>query len=161
MKVKGNGWFDHEWTSHLANNQAMGWDWFSLHLSDGSKLMAFRMHAANQSEKVRKDNDKRGENHVNEVYITASYIAENGNKETLSQDDISISPLKNETIQRENSRHVVPSHWQIKIPSKDIDVTISAFKKDQWNDSVFPYYEGRVEVKGSHSGSGFMELTGY
>lgn len=161
MNVKGNGWFDHEWTSHLANNQAMGWDWFSLHLSDGSKLMAFRMHAANQSEKVSKDNDKHGESHVNEVFTTASYIAENGNKETLSQNDISISPLKNESIQRENSRHVVPSHWQIKIPSKDIDVTVSAFKKDQWNDSVFPYYEGRVQVKGSHSGSGFMELTGY
>jgi len=161
INVKGNGWFDHEWTSHLANNQAMGWDWFSLHLSDGSKLMAFRMHAANKSEKVRKDNDKHGENHVNEVFTTASYITENGNKETLSQNDILISPLKYETIQRENSRHFVPSHWQIEIPSKDIDVTISAFKKDQWNDSVFPYYEGRVQVNGSHSGSGFMELTGY
>ena len=161
IKVKGNGWFDHEWTSHLANNQAMGWDWFSLHLNDGSKLMAFRMHAAKQNERVSKDYDKHDENHVNEVYTTASYITENGRKETLSQNDISISPLNNETIHRSNRRHIVPSHWQIKIPSKDIDVTVSTFKKDQWNDSVFPYYEGRVEVQGSHSGSGFMELTGY
>jgi len=158
FNVTGKGWFDHEWTSHLANNQAMGWDWFSLHFDNGTKLMAFRMHATNQNEK---DSENSGENHMNEIYTTASYITENGDKETLSADDISISPIQREMIKRENRSHLVPVQWKIIIPSKNIDVSVSAFKKDQWNDSVFPYYEGRVEIEGSHSGSGFMELTGY
>ncbi|HAM18810.1 MAG TPA: hydrolase, partial [Alteromonas macleodii] len=68
VRVTGKGWFDHEWTSHLANSEAMGWDWFSLHLDDGSKLMAFRMHAMNE-------NMKNSKSKHSEIFTTASYIA--------------------------------------------------------------------------------------
>ncbi|MEQ3652637.1 MAG: lipocalin family protein, partial [Glaciecola sp.] len=30
-----------------------------------------------------------------------------------------------------------------------------------WNPALFPYYEGAVNISGSHSGEGFLELTGY
>ena len=151
LKVSGKGWFDHEWTSHLANSQAMGWDWFSLHLDDGSKLMAFRMHASTG----------RSKNEKNEVYTTASYITTEGIKETIDQASISITPVKYETIKSGETNRTVPTAWQIRIPKKNINATVAAFKKNQWNDSLFPYYEGRVKISGSHLGSGFMELTGY
>ena len=154
VKVTGKGWFDHEWTSHLANSEAMGWDWFSLHLDDGSKLMAFRMHAMNE-------NMKNSKSKHSEIFTTASYIAENGTKETIEQANVSITPTAYETINEGGVARAVPTIWRIQIPIKDIDVTTSPFKKGQWNNSLFPYYEGRVEIKGSHSGSGFMELTGY
>lgn len=154
VKVTGKGWFDHEWTSHLANSEAMGWDWFSLHLDDGSKLMAFRMHAMNE-------NMKNSKSKHSEIFTTASYIAENGTKETIDQANVSITPTAYETINEGGVARAVPTIWRIQIPIKDIDVTTSPFKKGQWNHSLFPYYEGRVEIKGSHSGSGFMELTGY
>lgn len=154
VKVTGKGWFDHEWTSHLANSEAMGWDWFSLHLDDGSKLMAFRMHAMNE-------NMKNSKSKHSEIFTTASFIAGNGTKETIEQANISITPTAYETINEGESPRSVPTAWRIKIPIKDIDVSISPFKENQWNNSLFPYYEGRVEIKGSHSGSGFMELTGY
>jgi predicted secreted hydrolase len=154
VKVTGKGWFDHEWTSHLANSEAMGWDWFSLHLDDGSKLMAFRMHAMNE-------NMKNSKSKHSEIFTTASFIAGNGTKETIEQANISITPTAYETINEGESPRSVPTAWRIKIPIKDIDVSISPFKENQWNNSLFPYYEGRVEIKGSHSGIGFMELTGY
>ncbi|TKB03535.1 hydrolase [Alteromonas portus] len=154
VKVTGKGWFDHEWTSHLANSEAMGWDWFSLHLGDGSKLMAFRMHAMNKSMKNSKSKHS-------EIFTTASYIAENGTKETIEQVNVSITPMSYETINEGESPRSVPTAWRIQIPEKDIDLSIRPFKENQWNNSLFPYYEGRVEIKGSHSGSGFMELTGY
>ena len=162
VQVKGKGWFDHEWTSHLANSEAMGWDWFSLHLNDGSKLMAFRMHASNESQ-------EKNETQNSEIFTTASYISQNGMKETIEQADLSITPTDYELIQEESkqggkqgsSARFVPTSWRIQLPTKDIDVLVSAFKENQWNDSLFPYYEGRVEIDGSHSGSGFMELTGY
>ena len=154
VEVTGKGWFDHEWTSHLANSEAMGWDWFSLHLDDGSKLMAFRMHAMNE-------NMKNSKSKHSEIFTTASYIAENGTKETIDQANVSITPTAYETINEGESPRSVPTAWRIQIPIKDIDVSISPFKENQWNNSLFPYYEGRVEIKGSHSGSGFMELTGY
>ena len=154
VKVTGKGWFDHEWTSHLANSEAMGWDWFSLHLDDGSKLMAFRMHAMNE-------NMKNSKSKHSEIFTTASYIAENGTKETIDQANVSITPTAYETINEGESPRSVPTAWRIQIPEKDIDLSIRPFKESQWNNSLFPYYEGRVEIKGSHSGSGFMELTGY
>ena len=154
LKVAGKGWFDHEWTSHLANSEAMGWDWFSLHLDDGSKLMAFRMHAMNE-------NMKNSKSKHSEIFTTASYIAENGMKETIDQANVSITPTAYETINEGESPRSVPTAWRIQIPEKDIDLFIRPFKENQWNNSLFPYYEGRVEIKGSHSGSGFMELTGY
>ena len=154
LKVAGKGWFDHEWTSHLANSEAMGWDWFSLHLDDGSKLMAFRMHAMNE-------NMKNSTSKHSEIFTTASYIAKNGTKETIEQANVSITPTAYETINEGESPRSVPTAWRIQIPEKDIDLFIRPFKESQWNNSLFPYYEGRVEIKGSHSGSGFMELTGY
>ena len=154
VRVTGKGWFDHEWTSHLANSEAMGWDWFSLHLDDGSKLMAFRMHAMNE-------NMKNSKSKHSEIFTTASYIAENGTKETIDQANVSITPTAYETINEGESPRSVPTAWRIQIPEKDIDLFIRPFKENQWNNSLFPYYEGRVEIKGSHSGSGFMELTGY
>lgn len=154
FNVKGLGWYDHEWTSHLANSNAMGWDWFSLHLDDGSKLMAFRMHATGAGTKGTK-------NRGNEIYTTASYITVSGDKETLALNEISIVPLDNEQITTLNTEHDVPTTWQITIPSKGVDITVSPFKSGQWNNSVFAYYEGRVSVTGTHKGAGFMELTGY
>ena len=154
VRVTGKGWFDHEWTSHLANSEAMGWDWFSLHLDDGSKLMAFRMHAMNE-------NMKNSKSKHSEIFTTASYIAKNGTKETIEQANVSITPTAYETINEGGVARAVPTIWRIQIPIKDIDVTVNQFKENQWNNSLFPYYEGRVEIKGSHSGSGFMELTGY
>ena len=154
VRVTGKGWFDHEWTSHLANSEAMGWDWFSLHLDDGSKLMAFRMHAMNE-------NMKNSTSKHSEIFTTASYIAKNGTKETIEQANVSITPTAYETINEGESPRSVPTAWRIQIPEKDIDLSIRPFKESQWNNSLFPYYEGRVDIKGSHSGSGFMELTGY
>ena len=158
LNVIGLGWYDHEWTSHLANSNAMGWDWFSLHLDDGSKLMAFRMHATGAGT----DTGTKGtKNRGSEIYTTASYIPASGDKEILALNEISIVPLDNEQITTLNTERDVPTTWQITIPSKNVDITVSPFKSGQWNSSVFAYYEGRVNVTGTHRGAGFMELTGY
>lgn len=162
VQVKGKGWFDHEWTSHLANSEALGWDWFSLHLNDGSKLMAFRMHANNESQ-------EKSETQNSEIFTTASYTSQNGMKETIEQAYVTITPTGYELIRKGSKQggehgsaaRSVPTSWRIQLPTKNIDVSVSAFKEKQWNESLFPYYEGRVEIDGSHSGSGFMELTGY
>ena len=46
VAVTGQGWIDREWSSQpLASNQT-GWDWFSLHLQSGDKLMLFRLRHA-------------------------------------------------------------------------------------------------------------------
>ena len=41
VRVKGVSWFDHEFGSNQLAAEQAGWDWFSLHLSDGKDLMLY------------------------------------------------------------------------------------------------------------------------
>lgn len=140
IEVTGQAWFDHEWTSGLFDQSTLGWDWLSLHLDDGSKLMAFRM-------RVKGQND----------YISASYISPEGKQKSLLPSQISLKALSETQV--DNKR--LPLQWAISIPSQDIEIKVSAMKDDQWNKALVPYYEGMMKVEGSHKGNGFLELTGY
>ncbi|MDW8356469.1 lipocalin family protein [Thermus sp.] len=40
--VQGEAWLDHQWGEQLSGLTAT-WDWFGLHLSDGSELMAYQV----------------------------------------------------------------------------------------------------------------------
>ena len=46
MKVAGRAWMDREWSSQPLAPDQKGWDWFSLHLAGGEKLMLFRLRSA-------------------------------------------------------------------------------------------------------------------
>ena len=43
IAVSGQGWIDREWSSQPLGADQTGWDWFSLHLDGGEKLMLFRL----------------------------------------------------------------------------------------------------------------------
>lgn len=167
--VKGLGWFDHEWTSHLANSEAMGWDWFSIHLDDGNKVMAFRMHSEkvaqgkeqSQNEDMQQRLDQEGLDESHATYITGTFISKEGETTTLDNAQLTLTPTHYETIMTRRGVRTMPTSWRIAIPSKALDVTVTPFKDHQWNDGFMSYYEGRVTVSGSHTGRGYMELTGY
>lgn len=144
LTVSGNAWFDQEWTSQLLDTQTQGWDWLSLHLNDGSKIMAFKMRLQGQ-----------------EDYVTGSFISPTGQLTTLSPDAISLSSLKTMPVKAESSTKHLPLVWQLSIASKNIDLRVESIKTNQWNPALVSYYEGMVKVTGSHTGKGFLELTGY
>lgn len=140
IKLKGQAWFDQEWTSQLLDTGTQGWDWLSLHLDDGNKIMAFRMRLKNQDD-----------------YVTGSYITSTGEQITLQPGDLTLQPV---SVKKVDGRQL-PLIWKLMIPSKKIDLTISTLKDKQWNNAAIPYYEGMVKIEGSHGGAGFLELTGY
>ncbi|MEL6680000.1 MAG: lipocalin-like domain-containing protein, partial [Pseudomonadota bacterium] len=43
IPVTGSAWLDREWSSQPLSESQTGWDWFSLHLDSGEKVMAFRL----------------------------------------------------------------------------------------------------------------------
>ena len=140
IAVTGNAWFDQEWTSQLFDQATAGWDWLSLHLDNGDKIMAFRMRLNGQAD-----------------YITGTYIYANGSSSTLKTGDINLRVIKETKVGNKQ----LPLHWQLSLPNKNVDLTIVVSKLDQWNPAIIAYYEGAVAVTGSHSGKGFLELTGY
>ena len=137
VDVTGNAWLDREWSSQpLAENQT-GWDWFSLSFDDGAKLMGFRLQQTD------------GEN-----FTAATWITPEGQTTPFPDGAFQATPLATNNAD-------VPVRWRVELPDRQIDVTVEAINEDAWMTTSVPYWEGPVTVRGSHSGIGYLEMTGY
>jgi predicted secreted hydrolase len=158
VPLSGNAWLDREWSSQaLAQNQK-GWDWFSLHLDDGNKLMVYQL---------RHD--------TGDEWVSGSWINENGEVTPLYNDDIELNSNSERQITTKNNRSItLPLDWKINLTRSDLSkpnlsilnrsLTIKPLYDEQWLATSFPYWEGVVIVsddKGQNIGKGYMELTGY
>ncbi|TXB68819.1 iron ABC transporter permease [Paracoccus aurantiacus] len=132
--VSGHGWLDREWSSQPLAKDQQGWDWFSLALDDGRKLMAFRL---------------RGQ----EDFRSGTLIGVDGRTRTLTNDEIAVTP--------EQTHRGVPVEWRLRIPAADLDLLVSALNRDAWMETRVSYWEGPVTVSGSETGRGYLEMTGY
>lgn len=140
VEVAGNAWFDHEWTSQYLSPQAQGWDWFSIHFDDGTKLMLFNMRHEQA-----------------EDYWSGTLVKNNGTIVHLDEADIYGKITKRDEV----DGRLLPLYWSIQLPEHEVDIQIAPMQTNQWNPGLFSYYEGGTVVSGSHSGVGFIELTGY
>lgn len=140
VQVAGKAWFDHEWTSEYLSPLAQGWDWFSIHLDNGAKLMLFAM----RHEKA-------------EDYWSGTFVTTNGKAVHLAESDIQANVSKWDKVEN----RLLPLYWSIQLPEHQIDIQIAPMQTKQWNPGIFSYYEGGTVISGSHSGVGFIELTGY
>jgi len=144
--VSGRGWLDHEWSSQLLDARQSGWDWFSIHLNDGHKLMAFQL---------------RGGSAQNADYRSGTWITPQGDSTPLATNDITLTPLATSAVAGRN----VPTQWRLEIPSVGIDINIEAPHANRWMTTSVPYWEGEVVVNdrasGEPLGEGYLEMTGY
>jgi predicted secreted hydrolase len=140
IEVTGKAWLDREWSSQpLAANQK-GWDWFSLKLDDGTRVMLFQL---------REDNGG--------VYYSGTWIKPDGATQALGKTDIEMQPLTISDVRGKN----IPTSWKLVIPSKRVDLTVHALNDDSWMATSVPYWEGPISIQGSHTGEGYLEMTGY
>ncbi|VVN31164.1 hypothetical protein PS662_04888 [Pseudomonas fluorescens] len=139
-QVSGPAWLDREWSSQPLTANQTGWDWFSLHLDSGEQVMLYRMR--------HKDG---------EPYLTGTWIDAQGQTQVLHASDISLTPQDTAKV----AGRSMPVRWAIKIPGKQLDVSITALNPNAWMDLRIPYWEGPVRLSGSHGGQGYLEMTGY
>ncbi len=139
VAVEGSAWLDREWSSQPLEGAQSGWDWFSLHLGDGVRLMAAQVREGPETD-----------------FVAGTWI-EDGAATPLDRDDLSLAPLETAQVAGRD----VPVRWRIELPARGVDITTEPVNPDSWMDLFIPYWEGPIRVSGSHSGRGFMELTGY
>ncbi len=139
VTVTGQAWLDREWSSQPLAEDQSGWDWFSLSLDDGDKLMAFRLRGA------------RGD------FTAATWIHADGRTEALPNGSARFTPLETAPV----AGREVPIRWNVVIPDRDLDVDVSAMIPDAWMATNFQYWEGPIFVSGTHTGRGYLEMTGY
>lgn len=147
--VTGESWFDHEWSTTALGPGAVGWDWFSLQLSDGRELMLFQ---------IRKSDGTL------EPVSGGTLVAADGSTQRLATSDMTVDVLDH--WRSATTGAVYPSHWRVSVPSAQVSVDIVPWLADQENRLSFAYWEGAVRIAGTSGGStvtgnGYVEMTGY
>lgn len=140
IAVTGEAWLDREWSSQPLSDTQSGWDWFSLSFDDGSKMMGFQLRQTSES-----------------PYTSSTWIEADGSTTAYPDGAFSAKPLATSAVAGRD----VPTRWQVRLPQRGVDVTVTALNTDAWMDLTIPYWEGPVTLSGSHTGRGYLEMTGY
>ena len=153
LDVTGTSWFDREFsTSQLASNQ-VGWDWFSLQLSDGVDLMLYVMRLKDGSI---------------DLASAGTLVDPQGRARHLTLDDFQIKATGTWTSPHSKANY--PAGWHLSIPDAGYTLTLKPTLVDQelhtGGQSPIIYWEGQVNVQGTKNqqpftGQGYVELTGY
>ncbi len=153
LDVHGISWFDHEFGSNQLSAQQAGWDWFSVHLSDGRDLMLYFIR--------RKDGTL-------EKASSGTLVEKNGAVRHLQLAEIRSDIAGHWKSPKSKARY--PNKWMIKIPSCRIDLKVETTIPDQElrtaNSVGLVYYEGAIAGSGTSAGKpvlceGYVEMTGY
>lgn len=141
IAVTGAAWLDREWSSQPLDPDQTGWDWFSLSLDDGRRLMLYHLRMA----------DGR------RTRTTGTLIGPDGTAQPLDGTPIDMQPAGYETVAGRRT----PVRWRIRLPEHGLDLVTRPLNPQAWNALTVPYWEGPVIVEGSHAGRGYLEMTGY
>lgn len=139
-RVTGRAWLDREWSSSPLARTQTGWDWFSLHLDTGEKVMGFRLR------------DTGGA-----PYTSATWITPDGTPTPYGDGAFSAEPLETAQVAGRD----IPVRWRVRLSDRGLDAEVAAINDAAWMDLGFPYWEGPVGIGGSHDGIGYLEMTGY
>jgi predicted secreted hydrolase len=140
IAVKGRAWMDREWSSQPLASDQTGWDWFSLHLDSGDKVMLFRLRQSDGGH-----------------YFAGNWIGADGRSIPLPVDGIELTPTATTTI----GARRLPTSWRVAIPSRGLAIDTTPLNPNCWMATRFPYWEGPITMSGSHVGQGYLEMTGY
>ena len=144
--VTGQSWLDREWgTSQLGEGQ-VGWDWFSIQFEDNTELMIYQIREADGSPSP---------------YSSGTYTDESGKATHLKSGDFTLTP-KSGRWKSPHTKGEYPLDWEIEIPAKSISLKTTTVLKDQeFAEPGLSYWEGAIEITGTKTGKGYLELTGY
>ncbi|MEJ8821223.1 lipocalin family protein [Variovorax humicola] len=142
IQVSGDVWFDHQWGDF--DVLSFGWNWFALHLADGSDVMLYDLF----------DSDGR-------KVLTSGTVSTAKGSVPLKASEITLTPALKWTSPHTKITYVV--EWNVKLPSGSYNIKpfVDDSEFDAHDTTANIYWEGPVKVSGSSEGQGFMELSGY
>jgi len=147
--VSGLAWLDREWSTSSLDPGTEGWDWFALHLSDGSSLMFYRL---------------RGQGGEATPYSGGSLVHADGVRVPLAAGDATLTVLEHWTSDSSGVRY--PVAWRLTAPKAGITLDVRPYLENQELDLSVRYWEGAVRIAGEGpggplTGQGYLELAGY
>src|SRR5207247_9671600 len=107
--VSGLSWMDHEFGSNQLGESQIGWDWFSLQLSDATELMVYRIR--------RRDG-------TIEPASGGTWIRADGSAGTLPRAEITIAAVDHWQSPQSSGRY--RARWRLTVPSATLLVALAA-----------------------------------
>jgi predicted secreted hydrolase len=147
LRVRGQAWLDHEWSSEYLAPEAVGWDWTGINLADGGSLMAFRI---------------RGED-GGDLWAGGTWRDAAGRMNVFAPDAIRFLPLRTWRSPRTDTEYPIA----MQVRAGPITLLLDPLMPDQELDARAStgaiYWEGAVRAMqdGGEIGRGYLELTGY
>jgi predicted secreted hydrolase len=145
LDVTGLAWLDHEWSSEILAEEAMGWDWLGANLDGGGALMAFRIRGKDGAA----------------LWAGATYRAPGGTTTSFGPGQVTFTPRRTWKSTRTGGTYPVA----MDVTAGTMKWTLEPLMDDQELDARSStgtiYWEGAVRVSGAGTGRGYLELTGY
>ncbi|MFO7577482.1 MAG: lipocalin-like domain-containing protein [Pelovirga sp.] len=146
--VTGDSWLDREWSTSALGEDQVGWDWFSLQLTDGRELMYYQLRRSDGSA---------------DPFSGGVLVAADGTSERLRSTDVTLA-VQSDWQSPHGGRY--PARWRLRLPAHGLDLDIKPLLADQELRTTVRYWEGAVGVQGRSDGEeiggrGYVELTGY
>jgi len=145
--VGGVAWLDHEWSSEMLANDALGWDWIGLNLDGGGALMAFRIRGRDGA-----------------VLWSSATLRMPGGPSLLSTpQDVRFRARRTWSSPRTGTDYPVAMDVEIDGKLWRLDPLMDDQELDARASTGTLYWEGAVRVEGPDGirGRGYLELTGY
>ncbi|MDZ7268991.1 MAG: carotenoid 1,2-hydratase [candidate division KSB1 bacterium] len=151
LQVSGVSWMDHEFFTGVDASEVAGWDWFSLHLSDSTALMLYRLRRADGTLSR---------------YSAGALIRSAGSVERIAFGEFQASP--GGWWRSAKSDGDYPLAWRLRFQDYELTVTtpVAGQELDTRATTGVIYWEGYVEATGGRAGRpitgrGYLEMTGY
>ena len=144
IAVTGKSWMDHQWANTKYTKDK--WSWFSVQLDDDRELVCYEYDDLKVKSRL------------------AGICNADGSTEHFQE--MELSPIGRSWTSKK-TKATYPLDWRIRIPEKQIDLTVKPLINTQ--EVIFGtinYWEGPILVTGKFEGKkvkgkGFMELVGY
>lgn len=149
-EVRGESWFDREWSTSALEPGQIGWDWFALRFDDGSELMLYLMRHADGTL---------------DPFSAGMFTSLGQPPRPLARDDFRVDVRSRWVSPHSGTSY--PSTWTISVPALSLECELDEHIVNDCELLVsVRYWEGAVRAKGTRAGvplvgRGFVELTGY
>jgi predicted secreted hydrolase len=141
-RVRGRGWFDHQWGNFVGTPAALRWDWFACQFRDGRNLMLYQFLDARERPVARyRQGTLQDRLHT---YMRLRRF--------------SASP-RPPVLHPRGARATYPLGWRLRVPRAGLDMTLKSRARHQFirNRFVPSFWEGAATITHGPRGACIVE----
>jgi predicted secreted hydrolase len=142
-RLRGQGWFDHQWGNFATNSASWHWNWFACQFKGGSDLMLYQfIHPAGRPTGVQDG-----------TFVSVGGVVRHPRRFTV----VPLRPV----IQPPGATGRYPLRWRLTVPSARLNIMLKARARHQFiaNQYLPGFWEGAAAITRGAKGGCIVEST--